>query len=137
MILLPLSLLLLLLSRLILMPESLPYCHGWLTNQNPCDVTRLLLLYCINIISGIKINFLFNLLYSFMESEENIVDEFLIFPSELSQSHSDIFKHKNNQRFPVWLFSSTFRKDSPLCLLSFPQFLTLINISLIGCKTWS
>ena len=133
--LLPLSLLLFLLSWLILSP----YCHEWVTDQNSCDVTRLLLLYCINVISGIKINFLFDLLYSFMESEENIVllMSFLSFHRS-TLSLTVIFSNiKTTRDFLFDYFSPLSGKTPPLCLLSFPQFLTLINISLIGCKTWS
>ena len=85
-----------------------------------------------------KINFLFNLLYSFMESEENI---FVLLMSFLSFHRSTpsltvIFSNiKTTRDFLFDYFPPLSGKTPPLCLLSFPTFLTLINISLIGCKT--
>ena len=90
-------------------------------------------------ISAIKINFLFNLLYSFMESEENIVllMSFLSFHRS-TLSLTVIFSNiKTTRDFLFDYFPPLSGKTPPLCLLSFPSFLTLINISLIGCKTWS
>ena len=98
------------------------------------------MLYCRNISYQNKFFVQPTLQFYGVRRKYCFVDELFIFSSQLSYPPrlTVIFSNiKTTRDFLFDYFPPLSGKTPPLCLLSFPSFLTLINISLIGCKTWS